>query len=431
MKRLWIPATAAVVFGCFGLAFVAGCVVSDGIHFVTNVGQAEKAERTDTLPLKLAEGGTLAIDLSHGDVVVHADAVGEPRVVAKITAYGKTTDAAQLDLDATKLVVEETSAGARLHLAGEPVERRSSGLTTIMRPSADLELHVPKDVHFTVALGSGDIRTHGPIGASRLKSSYGDVQVESATGDLELDSSSGKVELGGASGAKRVTLHSSYGDLAAQHVEADEVQLDSSSGTVRLADSSGKRIELRSSYGDVSARHVAGELVAKTSSGDVKVEDLRGATATLTSGYGDVLLDGFQGDLSASTSSGTVAVKGFTGTCELKSSYGDVRAEGRIDRLQARSNSGSVRVRALSGSTLEGDWKLASGYGDVELMVPAGLSFELVAKTGYGSLDVQVPVTVPAGGFKNERKLEGRVGDGGKRIELTTSSGNVRLGTQP
>lgn len=427
MKRIWIPAAAALACGCIGLALVGGCVISNGVDFVQSIGQTEKAQRNETHALKLAEGGTLEIALSAGDVVVRADSPGTPEVAAAITAYGKDVESAKKSLDDTRLVVEETATGMRIHLAGEPVEQKVSGIRVVSRPRADLELRVPKDVHFTIESSSGDLRTHGPIGPSKLKSSYGDVSVETANGDLTLESSSGKVELGELRAAQALVARSGYGDVSARRVEAATAQLTSSSGSVQLLDSTCEHMELESSYGDVVARNCTGELAAKTSSGDVKVDVLRGRSAQLRSGYGDVDVRTFQGSLVASTSSGSIAVVGFEGGCELTSGYGDVRVEGRLDRVAGRSSSGSVRVRALAGSLPTSDWKLESGYGDVALTLPSAVSFELAARTGYGSLDVQVPVTVAAGGLKDKRKVEGRVGEGGKRIELVTSSGDVHL----
>ncbi|MBK7878398.1 MAG: DUF4097 family beta strand repeat protein [Planctomycetes bacterium] len=430
MKKVLIPAAAAVACGCIGLAFVAGCVISNGVDFVHSIAQNEKAVRTENHALELAEAGTLEISLSAGDVVVRADSLGTPEVAAAITAYGKDADAAKKALDDTRLVVERTSTGARIELAGEPVEQRASGIRVVSRPRADLELRIPKDVRLVISVASGDIRTHGPIGASKLTSSYGDLNVEKAKGDLVLQSSSGKVEVGELREAQNLDARSGYGDVRARLVEASAVKLSSSSGSVHLEDATCTRVELQSSYGDVVARRLRGDLVAKTSSGDVRLEDVQGAELRLSSGYGDVDVRTARGDLAANTSSGDIVLAGFEGSCELASGYGDVRAEGRLERASGRSNSGSVRIRALPGSQLASDWKLQSGYGDVALTLPSTISFELAARTGYGTLDLQVPITVAAGGLKDKRAVQGRVGDGGRRIELGTSSGDVHLARQ-
>jgi hypothetical protein len=64
-------------------------------------------------------------------------------------------------------------------------------------------------------------------------------------------------------------------------------------------------------------------------------------------------------------------------------------------------------------------------------VLPRELGFELSAKTGYGELDIQVPLMIEAGALKEKHALRGKVGTGGRTIALTTSSGDVRVVTQP
>lgn len=430
MKKILVP--VVVVASCLALggALAVGCVISRGVSWASSWNSSEKATRNETQPVPIREGEELEIALGAGDLEVQAGSSDAPELVALVTAYGRDVETAKRVLDATHLVVEPRASkagGARIRIDSEGIDQGSNGVRVVVTPRVDVKLRLPKDVRITAELGSGTIRVHGPIGASKMKSSYGDVRVDEASGDLAVESASGRVEVGTLRAATDFTAKSSYGSVSARHVEAANVTMHSSSGDVRLEDAKCTRVELASSYGEVAAVRVHGELSAKTSSGDVQVEELEGSAARLESGYGDVVLRGFRGKLRATTSSGNVEINGFEGDCEASSGYGHVRVEGVLTRFDGHSQSGSVRANALAGSELASDWKLTSGYGDVTLEVPKTLGFELAAKSGYGTLDVQVPVMVEAGALKDKKSVRGKVGAGGKRVDLSTSSGDVHV----
>jgi DUF4097 and DUF4098 domain-containing protein YvlB len=427
MKRIVLPFVLVVAAIGAGGLLAAGCVVHSGTAWVSGWNASEKATRTESGLVPVGAGGTLEIELSSGDVDVQAGGGGTSGYEALITTYGKTVEDAQGRLADTKLVVEELANGVRIRVVvDESDAKRWDGKARVV-PRADLRLRVPAGVKLAFTLGSGDIRTSGPIAASRLKSGYGDVRVDEAEGDLVLESSSGKIELGRLTGARTLDARSSYGDVSARSVEADSIRLHSSSGDVVLEDAQAKSVEADSGYGDVKMTRVGGELDVRTSSGDVRAEELRGSRAKLASGYGTVVLAGMRGELTAATSSGNIRVSELEGECFAESGYGDVRVEGKLARFEGTSNSGSVAVRALAGSSFDVEWKLTSGYGDVSLVVPKEAGFEIDASTGYGSLDIEVPMTIAAGGLKEKHSVRGQVGQGGRRVVLKTSSGDVRV----
>lgn len=426
MNKALTSITAAAVFLFAGFALSAGCVISTGSSSFLSIGDQEHVSRGETHALTLAEGGTLEIELPSGDVVVRADAVGAPELKAVIKAYGKTSEAAQKALDGTQLALEPTLTGMRVRLTGEAIDARKSGVHG-PSPRADVELRIPRDVRLAVDLGAGDVQTRGPIGTSKLKSQYGDVRVESAKGDLRMETSSGELTLGGLKGAQSFVARSDYGNVSAGSVEAVTIEMHTSSGSVELADATSTRVDLDSDYGKIVLRRVGGDVAARTSSGSIDATELSGTRATLKSEYGAITVRGLRGELKAATSSGSVNVEGFEGDCELDSDYGHIRATGRFDRFVGATSSGSVNVEALAGSTLSADWALKSGYGHVTLSLPRDLGFLLEAKTDYGQLDVQFPVTIEAGALKNKSALRGQVGTGGKRLLLETSSGNIGL----
>jgi DUF4097 and DUF4098 domain-containing protein YvlB len=427
MKKVLVPLVVLGSCLLFGLVLFAGCIVSrHASGLLTDWGPSEKAVRTEARQAPLAEGGRVELDLSHGDVEIDAGSADQLELAAEITAYGADEAEARAELERTRLVIEEQSDGVRLRIERDAAPARSR-LAQTHRPKADLKLRLPRGVRFEARTGSGSIRARGPIGSSHLESGYGDVRVAEAQGDLELESGSGSIELARLSDAARLSARSGYGSVVARNVDAREIELASSSGNVRLQDARGEHVKVTSGYGNLEIARVQGELTAKTSSGHVRASALDGAKLALASSYGDLEISGARGALDASSSSGSLSIDGLEGSCRARSGYGNVAVEGRVTGLHLESSSGSVRASVAEGSSLEGITKLSSGYGHVELVVPRALGFELQASTGYGTLEVQVPVTVEAGGLKHTRSVRGRVGAGGPTIELKTSSGNVRV----
>lgn len=428
MKKVVVLVSCGVALFATAV-FVGGCVITHHVPHFQSWDMSAKATRTDTLPLTLTAGETLEITLATGDVKISATPSSAPELTAVLTAYGKRTEDAKSRLDAARVVVERTSGGARIHVEPENQELTESGAPITRVPRADLSLRIPEGVKLDVHVSAGDITTRGLIESSNLQSSYGDVHVSEARGDLTLESSSGAVKLDSLMGAKKLTARSSYGDVEARHVEAVDITLHTSSGDVRLEDATCTRAALDSQYGDIALARVSGSVEVKTSSGSVDASVVGGNSAKLESGYGDVQLREFTGDAVATSSSGSVTLTKVRGTCDARSGYGEVKIDGVLTQVTSSSQSGSVRVTAQPGSKPAAEWSLESGYGNVVLTLPNDIGFDLSVKTGYGDLDIDVPVLVEAGALKDKRSIRGKVGEGGQRISLKTSSGNVQVKT--
>jgi len=430
MKKVLIPVLAVGLSLFAGCVLAVGCVIHTGAHWSQSVNLKEKATRTDSHALELAPGETLEITRLSGDVQVEAGAAGTGSLSALITAYGETPAEASERLARAKVVVERLPAGVRIRVEPEQDEYKRGGIQMNVAPRFDLKLRIPENVKLAFELSSGDITTRGPIGPSRLSSSYGDLKVGEASGNLTLSTSSGDIDVGNVEKAQELDARSSYGEVAARKIAADKIILHSSSGDVQLVDGTCSAAELVSQYGDVKLARVSGKVEARTSSGAVEGQELGGQEALLSSGYGDVTLKHFKGSAQLSSSSGDVHGSGLSGTCEAKSGYGEVKLSGILSGVQAESQSGAVRVEALPGSAPESDWKITSGYGDVSLALPRDLGFELAASTNYGALDLQVPLLLEAGALKEKRAVRGMVSGGGRLVTITTSSGDVKVSYQ-
>jgi DUF4097 and DUF4098 domain-containing protein YvlB len=119
-----------------------------------------------------------------------------------------------------------------------------------------------------------------------------------------------------------------------------------------------------------------------------------------------VLVDGARGPVNANTGNGRVAVTTASGPVNAAS------GNGRID----------VAMLSLRGT---GDLSFASGNGSITLTLPADFSADVEANTGSGSFQSDFPLRVV--GRMSAHRVSGTIGQGGRRLRITTGSGSIAL----
>ncbi|MBQ8878695.1 MAG: DUF4097 family beta strand repeat protein [Lachnospiraceae bacterium] len=152
----------------------------------------------------------------------------------------------------------------------------------------------------------------------------------------------------------------------------------------------------------------AGQVDIEASSGNLRTDKITGDTVTLTARSGNISAGELSGKAEISAGSGNVTVTEFSG-------QGNVTAQ-----------SGNVKVQA---DTIIGDMSLEAGSGNVKLMIPAKLSFELEINTGSGNIHTDFDHAVSYN--KDRNHATGVVGAApvGK-LSLKAGSGNVSLKTE-
>ena len=130
-------------------------------------------------------------------------------------------------------------------------------------------------------------------------------------------------------------------------------------------------------------------------------------------------------EIDASSVSGNVEVTGAQGDVRAGSVSGDIRLDGlRATSIEARTVSGEITaaVESLTGS---GPLSFKSVSGDVKLDLPRNLDADLSMSSVSGQLDSEFQMTL--GGRTSRRRIEARIGRGGRELSLTTVSGDVRI----
>lgn len=126
------------------------------------------------------------------------------------------------------------------------------------------------------------------------------------------------------------------------------------------------------------------------------------------------------------TVNGSVSADGLTADAEVSSVNGDVSVS-TAGVARARTVNGSVDA-TIGRNDWDGSLDLETVNGGVTLRVPAGLNADLRASTVNGSVTTDFPVTVQ--GAMSPRQLRGRIGNGGRTLELRTVNGSIEIRKQ-
>jgi DUF4097 and DUF4098 domain-containing protein YvlB len=220
---------------------------------------------------------------------------------------------------------------------------------------------------------------------------------------------------------KTVEIRGINGDVTAEAATGAEVEV-SATKHGRRSDPDEVRIEVIEHEGGVTIcavypgdnnRCAAGGGRMNTRNNDVEVD----FTVRVPRGVG---FDGntVNGDVEASDLSGDVDVNTVNGSVRLETAGGE-----------ASGTSVNGSVTAVLHAIGQQPMRFHSVNGAVNVTLPASISADVDARTVNGSIDTDFPITV--NGRMSPRHIAGTIGQGGRRLELETVNGSIRLRKLP
>ena len=164
-------------------------------------------------------------------------------------------------------------------------------------------------------------------------------------------------------------------------------------------------------------------LVAGTGNGTVEVRNT-GAEVNASSGNGEVTVIGASGRVHASSGNGDLEVERAGGEVEASTGNGDITVSTSLGPVSASSGNGSIEVEmaSLRGSD---DMRFSTGNGSIEVGFPANLSAVIDARVPYKNFETDFPIEMAA--RWGSSSVEGKIGNGGRRIRFSTGNGHVRI----
>jgi hypothetical protein len=120
---------------------------------------------------------------------------------------------------------------------------------------------------------------------------------------------------------------------------------------------------------------------------------------------------------------GGVEVISLDGKVDAHTVNGGVHIETAGGEATATTVNGGVRAVVRGSGTAPLHFETVNGA--IDLTLPADLGADLEAQTVNGTIDSDFPVSVT--GRISPRRLTGRIGSGGRRLDLETVNGSIRL----
>ncbi len=304
----------------------------------------------------------------------------------------------------------------------------SAAFGGVARGTFEKTLTVSGTVDLEVSTGSGDIRVvQGKSGSVWIKGQIQARDQGGKTGEEKvryLQANPPIVQSGNVIRIGRIEDRS-YEQNVSISYELEipaETRLNSRTGSGNMS-VNGVRgpIEASTGSGLISVSKAADQVRAKTGSGDIEISSVAGSVIA-SSGSGAIRANDIGGSFKGETGSGDIkASLSAPGDAEISSGSGTLALTGVRGSLHAHTGSGSI---SADGEP-KGEWKIGTSSGSVTLRFGSSAAFDLAAHTSSGSIDLNHPVTVM--GKISKKEIRGKVRGGGALIEVSTSSGDIRI----
>jgi len=291
----------------------------------------------------------------------------------------------------------------------------------------------------TAAAAAADNRAEGSFDKTLKVTGAVDLEVKTGAGSIEVRTGDGStVRVVGKIRAQDWRWSGLSAEERVRRIEANP-PIKQEGNIIRIGE-----IEDRDLQGNISISYeltvpADTKLRSTTGSGSQNVDGIRGPLDA-TTGSGSITLNRIGGDVRASTGSGSIRSTAIAGGLHASTGSGSIEAEltsggsveattgsGGVDisgvkgTVRARTGSGSIHIQGEP----TGEWRISSGSGGVTVRLPANAGFELNARTSSGSVNTAHPVTIL--GRMDRREVRGTVRGGGPLLDLSTSSGDIRI----
>ena len=225
-------------------------------------------------------------------------------------------------------------------------------------------------------------------------------------------------------------------------VPADvEIEISSTSGSVAIIDQTGE-IDISITSGDIQIKNCEGDISITSTSGNIDIAEILGKV-DIRSTSSDALLENIDGNFSLRSTSGQTEVYGLYGNIDIRKTSGDTRLSTVLGNIEISATSGDIdisqeegalRISSQSGNVditttmVNGDKYVAETIsGSIDFRIPVGIDSRINMETVSGTINTNLPLTVKS---FSDQKLSGELGAGGPRIELSSTSGDIKLEEQ-
>lgn len=349
-------------------------------------GQTEELVRT----IPMAPGGQFTLSNISGDITIAGtdDDALTLRVTKRLGDPGAAASEATAREALDRVEIEIRERGGRVAVETEYPRRGLADVFSGGRAAVavDYDVTVPRGVGVAIESISGSVTVENIDGETSIETVSGDVRLASVPRLAEVEMVSGDLQMTDVGSDDEVSAEAVSGRITIDGVRAPRLDVSTVSGTLALTRVEARRVDVETVSGPVTfdgALDADGRYRFESHSGDIRV----------------TVPAGTEFDLEAQS---------FSGALESNAPI-TVRVAGRGDRTVELTTG-----RAIRGFT-------ARFRGDVT----TGVENIGVTETQTGV--VTVDSLFDLGGRDGTREIDGTVGDGGPRLELSTFSGDMTI----
>ena len=272
---------------------------------------------------------------------------------------------------------------------------------------------------------NGNVEISNVGGAADVFSSFGNVTFTDVHGRVNCTTNNGRVK-GSSVGGSSLTIRDSFGNIELETISG-ALDAETSNGKVSVRDARGS-VTLKSSFGAIEASNIPKGIRAITGNGAITLTDIGGETFAKTS-FGSVSIERIGGNLTVENTNGSVTARNVKGDASVKTSFAGVTLDTIGGRIAVDNQNGAISVTAVRPASGCRDISLKTSFSSIRVRVPEGLGYNLTARTSFGRITSELPVT--STGSIGGDSLNGTIGSGGCQLQLTDSNGSIELAKAP
>jgi DUF4097 and DUF4098 domain-containing protein YvlB len=223
-----------------------------------------------------------------------------------------------------------------------------------------------------------------------------------------------------------VTIRDSFGNIELEAISGP-LDAETSNGRITVRDARGS-VTLKSSFGAIEATNIPRGIRAVTGNGAISLTDIGGDAFAKTS-FGSVMADRINGNLTVENSNGPVTARNVKGDAGVNTSFAGVTLESIGGRMAVDNQNGAISVTATRPASGCRDISLKTSFSSIRVHIPNGLGYNLTARTSFGHISSDLPVT--STGSIGGDTLNGTIGPGGCQLQLTDSNGSIEIAKAP
>jgi len=396
----------------------------------------------------------LQVNNDYGDIRIEAGSRDEIEV--RLTKEVVADDQEQAREVADRVQITQHREGDLL----EVTTNRESGRAGQQRLSTDLFLRVPARLVAVLKSRHGDIRVTGLENTLTVENSSGNVVIDAQQGALTVDNEYGYIQVRRSKGETkltnrrgRITLEDGVGNATISNLYE--------SATVRRLEGN---VSLQNRFGSVRVSDVSGMVTIDAPGSSVVVNGTRQLVRVRNS-QKSVTISKSQGPVELETSYSRAELSEIYGLVDLRATHSEITARNVKSKFSCKAVGSRlslstledgfdvvttlrpITIRGFSGSgtaqnefdditisteqSLKGELSVINKSGNIELRVPSDAGFVLSAQAPSGRIRSDFESRKAEDQAEAEAEgsplLETSVGNGGPRVRLQTTQGNIRI----